>query len=72
LRADVGEHGRRQQRGDVVAAVLAENGVATSLTRLAVTERPGSGPPDALLAAAGIDCASIVAAAEKVLQPSAA
>jgi len=58
--------------GDVVAAVLAENGVATSLTRLAVTERPGSGPPDALLAAAGIDCASIVAAAEKVLQPSAA
>jgi len=58
--------------GDVVAAVLAENGVATSLTRLAVTERPGSGPPADLLAAAGIDSASIVAAAEKVLQPSAA
>jgi transketolase len=58
--------------GDVVAAVLAENGVATSLTRLAVTERPGSGPPEALLAAAGIDADHIVAAVEKVLQPSAA
>ncbi|HVY79049.1 MAG TPA: transketolase, partial [Solirubrobacterales bacterium] len=51
--------------GDVVAAVLAENGVATSLTRLAVTERPGSGPPEALLAAAGIDAEHIVAAAER-------
>jgi transketolase len=58
--------------GDVVAAVLAENGVATSLTRLAVTERPGSGPPEALLAAAGIDADHIVAAVEKVLQPTAA
>jgi len=58
--------------GEVVAGVLAENAVATSLTRLAVTERPGSGPPEALLAAAGIDAAHIVTAAEKVLQPSAA
>jgi transketolase len=58
--------------GEVVAGVLADAGVATSLTRLAVTERPGSGPPEALLAAAGIDADHIVAAAEKVLQPSAA
>jgi len=58
--------------GDVVAAVLAGNGVVTSLTRLAVTERPGSGPPEALLAAAGIDADHIVAAVEKVLQPSVA
>jgi transketolase len=58
--------------GDVVAAVLAENGVAASLTRLAVSERPGSGPPETLLAAAGIDAAHIVTAAEKVLEPSAA
>jgi len=58
--------------GEVVAGVLADAGVATSLTRLAVTERPGSGPPEALLAAAGIDAAHIVTAAEKVLQPSAA
>ncbi len=58
--------------GEVVAGVLADAGVGTSLTRLAVTERPGSGPPEALLAAAGIDADHIVAAAEKVLQPSAA
>jgi transketolase len=58
--------------GDVVAAVLAENGVSTRLERLAVTERPGSGPPAELLAAAGIDADHIVAAAEKALQPSAA
>ena len=57
--------------GDVVAAVLAENGVSTRLERLAVTERPGSGPPADLLAAAGIDADHIVAAAEKTLQPSA-
>ena len=57
--------------GEVVAGVLADAGVATSLTRLAVTERPGSGPPEALLAAAGIDADHIVTAAEKVLQPSA-
>ena len=53
--------------GDVVAAVLAENGVAANLTRLAVTERPGSGPPEALLAAAGIDADAIVAAAQRML-----
>jgi len=58
--------------GDVVAAVLAENGVSIRLERLAVTERPGSGPPADLLAAAGIDADHIVAAAEKALQPSAA
>jgi transketolase len=58
--------------GDVVAAVLAENGVATPLTRLAVTERPRSGPPEALLAAAGIDAEHIAAAAERVLAPAGA
>jgi len=58
--------------GDVVAAVLAENGVSTRLERLAVTERPGSGPPADLLAAAGIDADHIAAAAERALQPSAA
>jgi len=58
--------------GEVVATVLAEAGESTRLERLAVTERPGSGPPAALLAAAGIDAEHIVAAAEKVLEPSAA
>jgi len=51
--------------GETVAGVLAEAGASTPLTRLAVTGRPGSGPPEALLAAAGIDAAHIVAAAER-------
>jgi transketolase len=52
--------------GDVVAAVLAESGSSPKLARLAVTERPGSGPPEALLAAAGIDADAIVAAATRL------
>jgi transketolase len=52
--------------GEVVATVLADAGVGARLDRLAVTERPGSGPPAALLAAAGIDAAHIVAAAERI------
>ncbi|HWP32663.1 MAG TPA: transketolase, partial [Solirubrobacterales bacterium] len=53
--------------GEVVATVLADAGATTRLTRLAVTERPGSGPPASLLAAAGIDADHIVAAAERAL-----
>ncbi len=56
--------------GEVVAAVLAEAGVVARLERLAVAERPGSGPPEALLAAAGIDAAHVVAAAERVAEPT--
>jgi transketolase len=51
--------------GETVAGVLAEAAAGTPLVRLAVSERPGSGPPKDLLAAAGIDAASIVAAAER-------
>jgi transketolase len=51
--------------GETVAGVLAEAGSSTPLVRLAVTGRPGSGPPEALLAAAGIDAEHIVAAAER-------
>jgi transketolase len=54
--------------GEVVATVLADAGLGTQLVRLAVTERPGSGPPQELLAAAGIDAAHIVAAAERALE----
>jgi len=56
--------------GETVAGVLAEAGSGTRLSRLAVRERPGSGPPEALLAAAGIDTAHIVAAAEIALEPT--
>jgi transketolase len=55
--------------GETVAGVLAEAGSGTRLTRLAVSERPGSGPPADLLAAAGIDAAHIVAAVERALEP---
>jgi transketolase len=53
--------------GETVAGVLAEAAAATPLVRLAVTERPGSGPSEALLAAAGIDADHIVAAVERAL-----
>jgi transketolase len=53
--------------GETVAGVLAEAGSSTPLVRLAVRGRPGSGPPEALLSAAGIDADHIVAAAAKQL-----
>jgi len=53
--------------GETVAGVLAEAATGTPLVRLAVTGRPGSGPPEALLEAAGIDAPHIVAAAEQAL-----
>ncbi len=56
--------------GETVATALADAGASTRLSRLAVTERPGSGPPESLLAAAGIDAAHIVTAAESALQAS--
>jgi transketolase len=56
--------------GEIVATVLADAGVSPKLERLAVTERPGSGPPEALLAAAGIDAAHIVVAVQSVVAPS--
>ena len=55
--------------GEIVAAVLADAGVSTKLERLAVSERPGSGPPADLLAAAGIDAAHVVAAAQRLAGP---
>jgi transketolase len=55
--------------GETVAGVLAEAGAGTPLTRLAVGGRPGSGPPAALLAAAGIDAAHIIAAVDRTMEP---
>jgi len=52
--------------GEIVATTLADAGVSAKLARLAVTERPGSGPPEALLAAAGIDADHVVAAVERI------
>jgi transketolase len=53
--------------GETVAGVLAEAASGTPLVRLAVSGRPGSGPPADLLAAAGIDAAAIVTAVEQAL-----
>ncbi len=52
--------------GEIVATTLADAGVSAKLARLAVTERPSSGPPEALLAAAGIDADHVVAAVERI------
>ncbi|MGQ0743074.1 MAG: transketolase [Acidimicrobiales bacterium] len=53
--------------GEVVAAALAAAGIGAKFTHLAVREMPGSGKPDALVAAAGIDRASIADAVRKLL-----
>jgi len=54
--------------GETVAGVLAEAGASTPLVRLAVSGRPGSGPPKELLAAAGIDAEHIVSAVGRALE----
>jgi len=53
--------------GETVAGVLAESDVGARLVRLAVSGRPGSGQPAELLAAAGIDAAHIVSAAQSAI-----
>jgi transketolase len=53
--------------GETVAGVLAENGASTPLVRLAVTTKPGSGKPEELLSAAGIDSAHIATAVTRAL-----
>jgi len=58
--------------GETVAGVLAGAGASTPLTRLAVSDRPRSGPPEALLAAAGIDADHIVVAVGKALEAASA
>jgi transketolase len=67
----VEDHWAEGGLGETVAGVLAEAGAGTPLVRLAVSERPGSGPPASLLAAAGIDAEHIVAAVERTLNSSA-
>ncbi len=63
----VEDHWAEGGMGETVGGVLAEAAAGTPLVRLAVAERPGSGPPGALLAAAGIDAASVVFKVEHAL-----
>jgi transketolase len=53
--------------GDAVLESLAEAGESPQITRLAVEEMPGSGKSGELLAAAGIDAASIAEAARRLM-----
>ena len=52
--------------GDAVLSALADSGIPLRLTKLAVRDLPGSGTPDQLLTAAGIDASAIVDAARQL------
>ena len=58
--------------GEAVLSVFAEDEERPLVVRLAVTDMPGSGKPEELLAAAGIDAEHIVAAARKLVSATAA
>jgi transketolase len=58
--------------GEAVVSVFAEDDEWPRVVRLAVTDMPGSGKPEELLAAAGIDAEHIVAAAQKLVSATAA
>jgi transketolase len=53
--------------GDAVLDALAQSDTALRVVKLAVREMPGSGKPDELIAAAGIDADHIVAAARSLV-----
>jgi transketolase len=57
--------------GEAVLSVFAEDEERPRVTRLAVHEMPGSGKPDELIAAAGIDAEHIVAAARELVSATA-
>ncbi|HVM10720.1 MAG TPA: transketolase [Acidimicrobiales bacterium] len=52
--------------GDTVLGALAESGLPLRVRKLAVRDLPGSGTPDELVAAAGIDAAAIADAARQL------
>jgi transketolase len=58
--------------GEAVLAVFAEDEERPCVVRLAVSDMPGSGKPDELIAAAGIDSEHIAAAARKLVSATAA
>ncbi|MGI8794335.1 MAG: transketolase [Acidimicrobiales bacterium] len=58
----VEDHWREGGIGEAVMAALHDGGSRARVRRLAVTGMPGSGKPDELIAAAGIDASAIAAA----------
>ncbi len=67
----VEDHRAEGGLGEAVLSALAEHGASTPVTQLAVRELPQSGPPAALLAAAGIDAEHIAEAARAVVRRTA-
>jgi transketolase len=55
--------------GDAVLAALAESGLSLHAVKLAVRELPGSGQPDELLHASGIDADAISQAVRSLVDP---
>jgi transketolase len=55
--------------GDAVLAALSAEGVHLTVVHLAVHEMPGSGTPEELLHAAGIDADAIAGAASRLVRP---
>ena len=63
--SSVEDHWREGGLGDAVLEALAGSGLSNlRVTQLAVTKMPGSGKPEELMAAAGIDAAHIVEAVQ--------
>jgi len=58
--------------GEAVLSVFAEDDEKPSIVLLAVKDMPGSGKPDELIAAAGIDAEHIASAARKLVSATAA
>src|SRR5215207_1979858 len=58
--------------GEAVLSVFAEDDERPRIVLLAVKDMPGSGKPDELIAAAGIDAEHIAAAARKIVSATAA
>ena len=67
----VEDHWAEGGLGDAVLAALAAADEPAHVVKLAVTELPGSGKPDELLAQAGIDAEAIAGAARSLVRESA-
>jgi transketolase len=68
----VEDHWREGGLGDAVRAAFEDADEPPHVVSLAVTDMPGSGKPEELLAAAGIDAAHIAVAARQLVAEHAA
>ncbi len=70
LLVTVEDHWPEGGLGDAVLAALANSGLPLHAVTLAVRDMPGSGQPEELLHAAGIDADAIVDAVQSLLRPT--